>query len=55
MHVFKDSMWWVEEEIFWDCMGSKQGPRGGYAETSGPAVVLGSLTNPATALLIGDV
>jgi hypothetical protein len=25
MHTFKDSMWWVEEEIFWVCMATKQG------------------------------
>jgi hypothetical protein len=26
MYAFKDSIRWVEEEIFWVCMGSKQGP-----------------------------
>jgi hypothetical protein len=25
MHASKDSMWWVEEEIFGVCMGSEQG------------------------------
>jgi hypothetical protein len=30
MHVFKDSMWWVEEEIFWVCTWTKQGPNGYY-------------------------
>jgi hypothetical protein len=25
MHASKDSMWWVEEEIFWVCMATKQG------------------------------
>jgi hypothetical protein len=24
MHAFKDSMWWVEEKIFWVCMATKQ-------------------------------
>jgi hypothetical protein len=25
MHAFKDSMWWVEEKIFWVCMATKPG------------------------------
>jgi hypothetical protein len=25
--MFKDSMWYVEEEIFWVCMGSQQGKK----------------------------
>jgi hypothetical protein len=29
MHASKDSMWWVQEEIFWGCMGSEHTPKQG--------------------------